>query len=740
MFVSPVFLIAAGLGATIPLILHLMQNQRREQMPFPTLRFLKLADQKSSRRIKIENFLLWLLRTLIMALLGIAFAMPILRSQGVGWLGDTPRDVGIVIDASYSMGYDLGRQTVWDRAIAEAKALIQGLGDNDRFCVFLAREQPEALFGAPIGDKETAVKRLEALEPGSGSSQLAPAVTETIKALNKEGPNREHEIFILTDNQALPWQSFGSVAEAVAGEGGENPTAAGVNADWDPTIAKDDAAVFVVMLGVTAPENVGPDSIELFPALVRRGANARATASLLRSGLASESAATLFVNDEQSGRRPVRFDSPDDAVPAFPLPSLPPGVHAGRIETPTDNLLIDNAFHFLIRVEDRSPALCVGSRDDTLFVKTALETGAGGEDGGGEVEVISPDEVDGFGLEDYACIFLCNALPMSGQGMIALEGYVRQGGLLVVFPGTRANPDAYRPWTFLPALPEEVTETARNERGRTLSWPAPQHALVRPLREGVSVPVLTIRRHLQWGELPEYAEQLLSMGQNQPFLIERVFGDGRVLMFAIAADRTWSEFPLSPFFLPMVQQCVDYSAGFGGRLPFLWSSDSLSLTDRIPGVTRDAKLRAPDGSLVPIRSSVQDGRTSLVAEGVQQPGIYEISTPAKPLPVPALAVNLPRRESDLTPLAAEDAVKRLGLEHVFVSTGGEELQQIIQEQRVGRTYGEHLLWLAFLLVVIEFFYANALVKSGPRLSDQLKVDSAGHMRGHVGEVKAVGAK
>ena len=92
-----------------------MQNKRKVQLPFPTLRFLKLAEKHSSRRIRLENFLLWLLRTLIMALLGMAFAMPMIRSSGLGWLGDAPRDVAIVLDASYSMGYHTERGTVWDK-------------------------------------------------------------------------------------------------------------------------------------------------------------------------------------------------------------------------------------------------------------------------------------------------------------------------------------------------------------------------------------------------------------------------------------------------------------------------------------------------------------------------------------------------------------------------------------------------------------------------------------------------
>src|SRR6266478_3790805 len=145
MFLTPFFLIAAGVGASVPLLLHLMQNRRKVQLPFPTLRFLKLADKHSSRKIRLENFLLWLLRTLIMALLGMAFAMPMIRASGLGWLGEAPRDVAIVLDASWSMGYHTGHGSVWDKGVEAAAAIIEGLSDKDRFCIYLAREQPEPL-------------------------------------------------------------------------------------------------------------------------------------------------------------------------------------------------------------------------------------------------------------------------------------------------------------------------------------------------------------------------------------------------------------------------------------------------------------------------------------------------------------------------------------------------------------------------------------------------------------------
>ena len=80
-FLSPLFLGAAG-AAVLPLVLHLMAKRNTVRMNFSTVRFLKLAQKQSSTKIRMENFLLWLIRTLLMLLLALAFAKPVARLSG----------------------------------------------------------------------------------------------------------------------------------------------------------------------------------------------------------------------------------------------------------------------------------------------------------------------------------------------------------------------------------------------------------------------------------------------------------------------------------------------------------------------------------------------------------------------------------------------------------------------------------------------------------------------------------
>ena len=103
--------------------------------------------------------------------------------------------------------------------------------------------------------------------------------------------------------------------------------------------------------------------------------------------------------------------------------------------------------------------------------------------------------------------------------------------------------------------------------------------------------------------------------------------------------------------LPAILQCVDYSSGFGARSPFVWSAETLSLTERLPEAVQGSTLRGPDRSPRPIRSTVVEGRTLLVAENLEQPGIYQLATPDRPRSRPALAVNLVRNDQHVVLLA-----------------------------------------------------------------------------------------
>jgi hypothetical protein len=730
-FLNPLFL-AFGAAVLIPLALHLIQSSRTTRLPFSTLRFLKLARKRSSRRVKMENFLLWLLRTLLMALLALAFAMPMIRTRDFGnLLGRAARDVAIVLDVSYSMDYRLGRQTAWDQATDLAASVVEGLSEKDRFCVYLAADQVTPLVEQLTDKREETATRLRALKPSFGSSQLGPATQAALATLDQETRRTEREVHLITDGQRLPWTRF-MRADAQAGMNPDAQAAPGGEGDggiaWDPKKVNDRTTLFVTLLGAPAPENVAPVEVEIEPKRVTPETACQLTLRLARTGPPVETAVTVYLDDQEVGRRAVSLGAGALGETRFTLPPPGPGVHTVRVATPDDNLPVDNDFHLLLRAREKMPALCVGTPDNTLFLRTALETAAGGASPI-EIKTIGPELLGGETLASYACIVLCNVLPLPGQEVRRLEQFAAGGGLLVMFPGDGASIGDYAAWSCLPSIPSAVLEVPVAERKRLLNWDKPLHPIIAALKEGSAVsPTVAIKRQLKCDTLKDKGETLVSTGAGYPFLLGRDSGRGSVLLFTVSADRSWSDFPLTPFFLPLAHQVMYHAAGIGAGRPYLWATDTLPLREFLPDATRESVLKAPDGTPVPVRSAVVEGETEAFAEGLHAPGLYALGGAGRPEDEPALAINMPRQESDLSALKPEDVPGILGVKHLHLASGKDDLLRKLEDFRVGKTLGEPLLWLALLVGLVEAFYANWLIRKRPRLTDAMNVEASGRVK------------
>ena len=121
-FLTPLFLV--GLGAiAVPVIIHLIQKERKNVVAFPSLMFLRRIPYQSVNRRRIRNWPLLLLRLAALSLIVLAFARPFLRRETLAAAAaGGAREVVILIDRSYSMGFG----DRWARAIDAARQTIGG--------------------------------------------------------------------------------------------------------------------------------------------------------------------------------------------------------------------------------------------------------------------------------------------------------------------------------------------------------------------------------------------------------------------------------------------------------------------------------------------------------------------------------------------------------------------------------------------------------------------------------------
>jgi len=719
-FVNPIFLWALA-AAAIPLMLHMFQRRRTVVTPFPTLRFLKAAQRRSSSRVRFENFILWLLRTLLVCTLALAFAVPVLRSStnDSSLLTRARRDVAIILDASYSMNYELERGKVWDICKEAAVGIVNGLLAGDRVCVFLAAETPMPVIEMTT-EHATVIQAIRSQDCLPVGSRLDEAVALAAYTLDQKKEGYEKEIYVLTDGQALPWHGF---RDAQGKEEEQASDAAGRRA----ALSREQCAkisFFVLAAGAQVPDNACPFEVKVTPNLLLAGQTARVNVSVARSGPPKQITVGLEVDGENRGRRDLMTEADTTSSVEFIVGGLEPGVHIAKVSTPQDALPCDDEFLFLLRVRQQLPALIVGPRDATRFLKTALAPGAADD----SIRQVAPEELDGVDLRDYQAVFLCDAFPLSGQAIIKIEEYVKTGGVAVIFPGERADPSVYGGMNILPALPREIENVPLELSTRQLRRVPPQQEQVVVFSMALpagTVPTLAIKRLQTFGPLAEGAAVLVTAvaGENVvPFMLGRAFGRGRIFQFAVSADREWSSLPITAFFLPIVHQLIRLGAGAAIQPPNISLGSNILVNETLPNYREEDTITTPSGAFLPVKDS---GNRTFVIESLTEPGIY-LRTKGAGDSEPVLAVNTVRTESYLAPVALPHQLQEwTGFRRLITAQDPEEMFQKIEEFRNGRKLTEVFFWLALILSLLEWWYANRILRQKTGAIEKMSVDLAG---------------
>src|SRR5262245_3230765 len=220
-FANPFALLATAAGAvSIPIIIHLLNRKRFRIVNWAAMRFLLAADQKKSRRLRLEQIILLIVRSAIVVLLLLAMASVTDWAEKF-WAKALPDGAIItspggarthrilVLDGSLSMGVKDGETTTFEKARQLARKIIQESPRGDGFSLVLMASSPRRLAGGVGGPSEESgrvLAELDQLRLPHGNSDLAGTL-ETVADLLKQSPGKftQKEVYFLSDLQRGSW-------------------------------------------------------------------------------------------------------------------------------------------------------------------------------------------------------------------------------------------------------------------------------------------------------------------------------------------------------------------------------------------------------------------------------------------------------------------------------------------------------------------------------------------------------
>src|SRR5262245_51396364 len=213
-FLSPMAAAATLVGAaSIPVIIHLLNRKRFRVVPWAAMRFLLAAQKRTTRKLRIEQWLLLAIRTLMIALLILAM-ISVLKWMEPVWARVLPGGVAvntarlgrthriIVIDGSYSMGRRHADGTSFERAVQMAKRIVQSGNPGDGFSLVLLSAPAQTIVAGPSDNTSAVAREIDALRLPHGNSDLAGGLTAVERMVAQPlGKYNQREVFVLTDMQ-----------------------------------------------------------------------------------------------------------------------------------------------------------------------------------------------------------------------------------------------------------------------------------------------------------------------------------------------------------------------------------------------------------------------------------------------------------------------------------------------------------------------------------------------------------
>jgi hypothetical protein len=575
-------ILAGGLVAVgAPIVIHLLHRSRVEPHDWGAMMFLEELMAERARRLRMQELLLLIVRALIVACLALALMRPAISSPSAGLRSAAVHTSAVVLlDDSYSM--NCGRNhTAWDDAREQALKYIDTLQNGDDVSIMFTSSagkvpQPAALF-----DHDRVREIIRNAHPRYDKTDMPRAITAALQQLESQH-NPRRELVLFSDMQAAGWElndnsRWSFLSSAVR--------SARVKPNIILAATPDTRPLNVALTNITTSRQV----IDAYSPVA-----INVTITNQSSTQVNDATVSFVVDGATKANRSVKLAANAQEIITFEHQFGRPGSHyvACNLRCSEDMLDDDNSLSQSLLVIDRLPVLLVDGdrRDGALSSETAyLKLALSPQDGDDpmwrtviETTVIDTSDLRYTDFSKYRVVVLANVAALPATVVSQIERFVVAGGGLMIALGDRVHPEIYNRDLFrqgaglLPvalksmegesradrnsASPMRLVSTTKGEKSdgvrlASIVSNAPALDLFRP-EKGQDWSRARLRAWFATAAPGEGARVLAQYSNADAALVQKQLGEGKVLLLTTAVDLDWSDLPVHPFYVPLVQNLV----------------------------------------------------------------------------------------------------------------------------------------------------------------------------------------
>ncbi len=703
----------AFLLAAVPLLIHLINMMRHQRVQWAPMVFLLASFKKHRRWIWLKQLLLLLMRMAAVAAVVAMAAQLITPDQWANLFGGKVTHHYVLLDDSYSMSDRAGGETVMDRA----KRVVDRIADRaaarqTRQIMTLVRfSQAARPTDTPEADLETGLladlnampvegdfrDALSAKQSVIRATQLAVGPGPALGLLRLLFDNDSDEnriVYVISDFRSGQWANPAELKQTLN------------------ELQKAGADVHLVScaeyqrpnLGITYLMPTEATRVAGVPLFVR--VKVKNFGTVAAKNVQLKIRPLYYPTSEQDFAEPARLDIKADQLPTELIEEIAPGETVARrvqvifsaegqhvVEAilPDDPVAADNRRYCVVSCPATERVLVIDDdsrkNNGAYFLRSMFQPGGRVSTG------ITPDvkrssylrDVSLDELRDYRAVYLLGVSRLDPSAVKTLEAYVKEGGGLSFFLGPDSNvihynDRLYREGEGLFPIPLDRIDVLEPQLDDAVpDFEVIDHPVM-SVFSGVGsllLPTVDIEQYFRaredWTSLKASVKTLATLHNGMPLVVERQFGEGRVIAFLTTLAPDWNNWarggPSFPVVLLQLQaylaapQRIDLPRQVGQPIDLVLSAEkfrpevkfitpSEKPTGRKP-ISLVAHKRTDEGrvqltaSLGRSRAAAEDGAAR--SGQTDAVGIYEtwaMSAEGKPN-VRRYAMNVEPEEGDL---------------------------------------------------------------------------------------------
>ena len=637
----------AALGISIPIVLHILNKARPKKVNWAAMELLQKTTQQQSKKIKLEDWLLMVLRCLTFLLVALAM-MRLVFVNSSDLFSGASRELILVIDSSYSMNHGQ-YESRFDLAKKKAMKIVNSLPSGSKISLVTIGDEPEVLIRHRDPSEISLERYFAALEAKPEGFGLEVSLSVLDELLN-ESDSANREVIFLTDAQKRSWcENSESTIEKFAELGQK-------------------ASISLLPLGDESYENLALSDFHMTSGACRSGGFINLSAKIINHG---ESLATasieLFHNSNIVDVTSVSSLQPkEERLLRFGVQLESSGPNKFQLSLESDNLEDDNSAYLAIDVPDKLKVLIVeGSPGAGRYLELATQLERSGYAEGLICTVSLASLVSAEQIEKNDVVVLADVGDLDEENIKILDEKVRNGAGLLVYAGV--NMDAFSAEQIIGRLVTmdwEKRVSPEDGRDHQIRVSPQSDQLGLELRR-LEAEILDCKVNgFHQVQTAADSKILLELDNGNPLLFIQEVDRGKLAIFTTGADREWSSLPLNPAG-PILFHLLLQELSTGDRQKSLRIGESARVEIRSNRLGAEPKLIGPSGEVsVPVRQEARESNKyiELLLSKTEIPGFHELQF-GDNTDFEVLAANLDAGESDLKPATIDE------LESVFENTG-----------------------------------------------------------------------